>query len=86
LWWGTPRPEWTLNNIVPIVRAVPDAKYLILNVANNIRLNDEDMALFSKTEVVFDTSGRQVNSLPDLLKSYGGKSLPLALIHRFLTI
>jgi len=68
---GTPRPEWTLNNIVPIVRAVPDAKYLILNVANNIRLNDEDMALFSKTEVVFDTSGRQVNSLPDLLKSYG---------------
>ncbi len=68
---GTQRPEWTLGNIVPIVKAVPDAKYLILNVANNIRLNDEDMELFRKAEVVFDTSGRQVNSLPDLLKSYG---------------
>jgi predicted TIM-barrel fold metal-dependent hydrolase len=68
---GTQRPEWTLSNIVPIVKAVPDAKYLILNVANNIRLNDEDMELFRKAEVVFDTSGRQVNSLPDLLKSYG---------------
>jgi predicted TIM-barrel fold metal-dependent hydrolase len=68
---GTPRPEWTVQNIVPIVKAVPDAKYLILNVANNIRLNDEDMELFRKAEVVFDTSGRQVNSLPDLLKSYG---------------
>jgi hypothetical protein len=58
-------------NIVPIVKAVPDAKYMILNVANGILLRGEDMKLFKKADILFDTAGRQVNSLPDLLKTYG---------------
>lgn len=69
---GTPTPEWTVQDIVPIVRAVPDAKYLILNVANGIMLREEeDMELFRKADLLFDTSGRQLNSIPSLLKSYG---------------
>lgn len=68
---GTTKPEWTVKNIVPIVREVPDAKYLILNVANNIMLDGEDMELFKKASIVFDTSGRQINRLPELLKTYG---------------
>lgn len=65
------KKEWTVKEIVPIVRAVPDAKYLILNVANDIKLIDEDLELFKKADILFDTSGRQINALPDLLKTYG---------------
>jgi len=67
----TVKPEWTVKNVVPIVSAVPDANYMILNVANGILLRDEDMELFKRSDILFDTSGRQVNSLPDLLNSYG---------------
>ena len=66
--------EWQLRNIVPIVREVPDAKYLILNLANSVSLNDEDMDLFKKADILFDTSGRAIrgdNSLSDLLKKFG---------------
>jgi len=64
--------EWILMDIMPIIRAVPDAKYMILNPANSITLRDDrDIDLFKKGEILFDTSGRQINSLPDLLKSYG---------------
>ncbi len=66
------KKEWTLKDIVPIIEAVPDAKYLILNVANNIILNDQkDKDLFAKAEVLFDTSGRQLNNLNQLLSIYG---------------
>ena len=68
---ASPKKEWTLKEVVPIVREVPDAKYMILNVANNIRLSGEDLDLFKKADLVFDTSGREINSLPDLLKTYG---------------
>lgn len=68
---ASPKKEWTLSNIVPIVRAVPDAKYMILNVANGIMLKGEDLELFRKADILFDTSGRQINTLPDLIKVYG---------------
>jgi len=67
----TPKPEWAVKDVVPIIRAVPDAKYLILNVANGILVRDEDLELLKRADILFDTSGRQVNSLPDLLNSYG---------------
>ena len=66
--------EWQLRNIVPIVREVPDAKYLILNLANGVNLNDEDMALFKKADILFDTSGRAIrgdNTLSELMKRFG---------------
>lgn len=63
--------EWTVRHIVPIVKEVPDAKYIILNVANDIMLNEEDTELFKKADLVFDTSGRQINRLPELIKIYG---------------
>jgi len=74
---GTETPEWTPKNIVPIVRAVPDAKYVIMNVGNGIILSeDEDMELIKKADVVFDTSDRfdepgRINMLPELLPVYG---------------
>lgn len=66
--------EWTLQNIVPLIRSVPDAKYIIVNLANSIQLNDEDMELIKSSDIVFDTSGRALrgeNDLSELLKRYG---------------
>lgn len=68
---GTPKPEWTLKNIIPIIREVPDAKYMILNVANGLALAKEDADLFAKADVLIDTSGRSMNALPSLLKTQG---------------
>ena len=66
--------EWSLKNIVPIVEAVPDAKFIIVNLANSINLVDEEMELIKKADLLFDTSGRSIrgeNSLGDLIKKFG---------------
>jgi uncharacterized protein len=66
--------EWTLSSIIPLVRQVPDAKYIIVNLANSINLNDEEMELIKKTDLLFDTSGRVIrgdNILSELLKRFG---------------
>lgn len=66
--------EWSLKNIIPVIREVPDAKYLILNLANSIKLNDEDRTLIKNAKVLFDTSGREIrgeNTLGELLKRFG---------------
>lgn len=63
--------EWTLKDIVPVIRAVPDAKYLILNVANSTHLNDAETRLFKKADIVMDTSGRSMNSLGAMLQQFG---------------
>ena len=66
--------EWNVQNIVPIIREVPDAKYIIVNVANSISLNNEDMEVIRKANVVFDTSGRAFmgdDTISELLKRFG---------------
>lgn len=68
---GTPKPEWSLKDIIPIIRAVPDARYIILNVANGLALSKEDSALFGEADVLMDTSGRSLTDLGGLLKSQG---------------
>jgi len=69
---NTSQPEWTVMNIVPVIKAVPDAKYIIQNVTKNISFrDDEDKKLISNGEVIFDTSGRHINRLPELLTTYG---------------
>jgi hypothetical protein len=63
--------EWQSANIMPIIREVPDAKYIIVNVANGLRFNNEDSELIKKTDILFDTSGRSMSNLADLIKRYG---------------
>jgi len=66
--------EWAVRNIVPIVRIVPDAKYIIVNVANSFNLSDEETELIRKADILFDTSGRTIRSddtLSELLKRFG---------------
>lgn len=65
----TPQPEWSLQNIMPIIKEVPDARYMILNVANSLNLEKEDFDVFIKAKVLMDTSGRTLNNLGGLLKT-----------------
>ena len=70
--------EWTLKNIVPIVREVPDAKYIIVNLANDMKLTSEEMELIKKADILFDTSGRAIrggNTLSELIKKFGSERL-----------
>ena len=63
--------EWALNDVVPIVRAVPDATYFILNIANSTQLSEEETVLFRKSAIIMDTSGRALTNLGELLQKYG---------------
>lgn len=63
--------EWALKDVLPIIRKVPDAKYLILNIANSTELNDKDRELFKKTDLIMDTSGRALANLGELLHQFG---------------
>jgi hypothetical protein len=65
--------EWTLKDIIPLIREVPDARYLIINVSGGMILNDEDTALVKRTDMIFDTSGRNVSDLGNLMKKYGNE-------------
>jgi hypothetical protein len=69
--WMDIQKEWALKDIIPVVKAVPDARYMILNVANSTELDDDETALIKNTALVFDTSGREVSTLGELLKKFG---------------
>jgi predicted TIM-barrel fold metal-dependent hydrolase len=63
--------EWQLKNIIPIITEVPDAKYIIVNIANGLELSDAELELIKKTDVLFDTSGRSMSDLAELIKRFG---------------
>jgi uncharacterized protein len=68
---GTSKPEWNLRNILPLIKQVPDARYIILNLANNARLSDEEIRLVRQTDLVFDTSGRVLTDMALEIDKYG---------------
>jgi predicted TIM-barrel fold metal-dependent hydrolase len=63
--------EWALRDVVPLVEEVPDAKFLILNVANSMQLSPEETALLRSANVLMDTSGRNIIQLGKLIQLYG---------------
>ncbi|SHE46043.1 hypothetical protein SAMN05443144_101343 [Fodinibius roseus] len=63
--------EWSLKDVLPLIKEVPDARYLILNVVGNPFLDDEETEFFKKTNIVMDTSGRGLRRFAELLKRYG---------------
>jgi predicted TIM-barrel fold metal-dependent hydrolase len=69
--WMDLDKEWSLGNIIPIMKEVPDAKYMALNIANGIQLNDQDTKLFADSKILMDTSGRNISNLGGLLKKFG---------------
>lgn len=69
--WLDVSKEWSLKDIIPIIKEVPDAKYLILNIANGVQLKDEEVKYFSGPDILFDTSGRNISNLADLIGRFG---------------
>ena len=69
--WIDISKEWTLRDIMPVIKEVPDAKYFIVNAANSISVSDEDTELIKKTDLLFDTSGRILSKLGEMIKLYG---------------
>lgn len=69
--WLDIEKEWSLQEIVPLIRAVPDAKYLIVNLANSTNLSEEGASLFKKADILMDTSGRAITNWDDLFKRFG---------------
>ena len=63
--------EWRLKDIVPIIKEVPNAKYLVLNIANNGRMTDEELETLINSNVLFDTSGRAISKMKDYLEKFG---------------
>lgn len=69
--WMDIQTEWSLKDIIPIIRVVPDAKYMILNVANSTDLEEADLKLFRNANILMDTSGRALTNPGELLKKFG---------------
>jgi predicted TIM-barrel fold metal-dependent hydrolase len=69
--WMDIQEEWSLKDVVSVVRAVPDAKYMILNLANGANLTADDAAILKDADVLLDTSGRAISNLSELLSTYG---------------
>jgi len=69
--WMDISREWTLKDMMPIIKEVPDAKYFFVNAANSITVSEEETALLKKTNMLFDTSGRILSDLGEMLKRYG---------------
>ena len=68
--WMDLSEEWKWNDVVPIIKEVPDAKYIMLNIANKGKLKEEEAELLKNTDIVFDTSGR-ASGVPGLIKQFG---------------
>ena len=69
--WMDIQTEWSLKDIIPLIQAVPDAKYMILNVANSTVLDDKDLPVLKNAALVIDTSGRALSKPGELLKKLG---------------
>jgi len=69
--WMDLLKESTVKDYIPIMKEVPDAKYLLLNICNGTGLTNEERAVLNKTNYMFDTSGRSIDVVRDFLKNFG---------------
>jgi uncharacterized protein len=69
--WMDLNKEWELKDVLPFIKLVPDAKYFILNITNGINLSDENLKLVTGSKILFDTSGKNIVNMADLIKKFG---------------
>lgn len=67
--WMDLSTQLSMNDIIPLIKAVPDAKYMILNLTGG--LSADDAELFKSTDILFDTSGKGMGNLPGLISKFG---------------
>ncbi len=75
--WMDIAKEWSLAEFIPLIEKVPDAKYLLLNLATGYRLNDQHMALLRNTDLLIDTSGRSLADMPEVIRLYGAEKIAM---------
>jgi predicted TIM-barrel fold metal-dependent hydrolase len=73
--WMDISEEWTLKSVMPIIKEVPDAKYLILNIANSYKLDNEESELLKKVDFLMDTSGRSITNPAEVIKTFGKEKI-----------
>lgn len=71
--WMDIQTEWSLKDVMPIIKTVPDARFMILNVANSTDLDDNDTLVLKNASVLIDTSGRAISNPGELLKKFGSE-------------
>lgn len=69
-WMDLPT-EWALKDYLPLLKAVPDAKYVITNLATGLALTPEEEALIKSSNVLFDTSGRHITHFANTFNRFG---------------
>jgi predicted TIM-barrel fold metal-dependent hydrolase len=69
--WMDLSEEWRLANVLPVIREVPDAKYFVLNVSNGMMVKDEDRSIIKESQILFDTSGKNISNLGELINIFG---------------
>ncbi|WP_343702920.1 amidohydrolase family protein [Chitinophaga sp.] len=69
--WMDLATEWAIKDYLPLLQAVPDAKYMLLNLSTGVALSAEEEALLKKTDVLFDTSGRHIGHLAKFAQRFG---------------
>lgn len=69
--WMDVNKEWNLKDIVPVIKEVPDAKYIILNIANYQKLSDEELDTLKSANILFDTSGRAISNMSEFINRFG---------------
>lgn len=69
--WMDISKEWTMKDIMPIIREVKDAKYFIVNAANSMNLENTDNELLKDIDLLIDTSGKSLTNLGEMIKNLG---------------
>lgn len=68
--WMDLSKEWTMKDFIPVIKAVPGAKYMFLN-SGGIPLNEDETKILMGSDFLIDTSGRGISNLGALLTKYG---------------
>ncbi len=63
--------EWNPRHFIPLMKEVPDAKYMFLNISNGMGVTGADKDFFKTTKYLIDTSGRSIDIVRDFLNDYG---------------
>jgi predicted TIM-barrel fold metal-dependent hydrolase len=72
--WMDLSKEWTIKNIIPVLKEVQDADYMALNTGG-IQLGDDEIKLLRDVNILLDTSGRGISNPEELIKRFGKEKL-----------
>lgn len=75
--WMDVSKEWNLKEFIPLIREVPDARFLLLNVPAGFPLKEEEEKVLREHQVLLDTSGRNISDLGGLIQKLGKEKFAL---------